>query len=44
MNMTDQADVGQKSKGKRSETPLLHHESIKENWLDGIDISLSVTN
>ncbi|POS82337.1 hypothetical protein EPUL_006368 [Erysiphe pulchra] len=42
--MTDQTDVGQKSEGKRSESPLLHHESLKENWLDGIDISSSPTD
>ncbi|KHJ35223.1 hypothetical protein EV44_g3643 [Erysiphe necator] len=39
--MADQTNVGHKSKGKRSESPLLHHESLKENWLDGIDISSS---
>ncbi|KAI6245937.1 hypothetical protein HI914_06258 [Erysiphe necator] len=42
--MTDQTDIGHKSKSKRSESPLLHHESLKENWLDGIDISSSPTD
>ncbi|KAI6247198.1 hypothetical protein HI914_04789 [Erysiphe necator] len=41
--MADQTDVRHKSKGKRSESPLLHHESLKEKWLDGIDISSSPT-
>ncbi|POS83151.1 hypothetical protein EPUL_005443, partial [Erysiphe pulchra] len=28
----------------RSESPLLYHKSLNENWLDGIDISSSPTD